>query len=79
MSIFTKSFAKDTLERSLRTGAQAVLLTLFGGSIVTTLPVDNAEAINAFAWDWRVLAGSFVGGGILAVLFALVAPVRNDQ
>lgn len=58
-TLFSVAFWKDATERAIKTGAQAVVLALGGG------------AIDAFALDWRILAGAGLGGGLLSLLTSI--------
>ncbi len=69
--MFTKAFWIAAFERGVRTGAQAVLLSITGGILVGTGEGASSEAVNAFLLDWVTLGGVFLGGFILAVLTAL--------
>jgi hypothetical protein len=64
--MFTAVFWRDLAERSVSTGAAAVVLALAGG------------AVNVLALDWRLLAGTFLGGALLSAVKGLAARVVND-
>ena len=55
-------FLKDTLERAIKTAAQAVILGLALG-----------EGFNAFAVDWQLGAGFALGGFVLSVLTSIAS------
>ena len=58
----------DGIPRMVRTGAQFVIGAT-GASELT--PID------AFALDWRLIAGSFAGGCVVWVFTTLAAPPRT--
>lgn len=65
--MWTFSFWMETLDRAVKSGAQAVILGLSLG-----------EGLNAFSVDYRLAAGFVLGGAILSVLTSLVsAPFGN--
>lgn len=64
--MLTLMFWRATLERSLSTAAQAVLLAI-GTDVVEALKVD------AFHLNWVRLGSFAVGGALLAVLKAMAA------
>ena len=59
--MFTRTFLRDLLERSLSTAAQSALLVL------------GADQIDAIAADWRTVAGFAAGGFVLSVLKGVAA------
>lgn len=67
--MFTALFWKDTAERAISTGAQAVL---------TVLSLDGVNFIVADA-DFKTLASAFGFGVLYAVLKALVASRATSQ
>lgn len=58
----------DGIPRMVRTGAQFVI----GG-----LGISEATPVDAFALDWRLIAGSFAGGCVVWVVTTLAAPPRE--
>jgi hypothetical protein len=65
--MWTLSFWKDVLERSLKTGAQAIVLGL-----------GLAEGFDLFSMDWQAAGGFFLGGMFLSVLTSVIsAPIRG--
>ncbi len=54
--------------RMARTGAQFVI----GG-----VGISEATPIDAFELDWRLVAGSFVGGCVVWVVTTLAAPPKD--
>lgn len=59
-------FWRDTVERALKTAAQAVILALGGG------------AVNVLTLDWVTLAGAAGGGALLSVLTSLASGAITD-
>lgn len=66
--MWTKQFWLATLERSVRTAAQAIL---------TALVVGDAM-LNAFETNWLNVAGIGAGGFIIGALTCLVAANVGD-
>ncbi len=58
--MWTKSFWKQTMERAIKTFAQAVLLAL-----------GASGGFNLFAPDWKTILGFGLGGMVLSVLTSL--------
>ena len=56
MSIFNPTFGVATLERAVKTAAQAAILVI------------GADQFNVFILDWVGLAGFAAGGFVLSVL-----------
>lgn len=59
VTIFTKTFVVDALERAAKTAAQSVILALGGG------------ATNVLTLDWATLAGAAGGGALLSLLTSI--------
>jgi hypothetical protein len=57
--------ATDNVPRMIRTGAQFV---------IGALGISDATPIDAFALDWRLVGGSFVGGCVVWVITTLATP-----
>lgn len=67
---WTLSFWADTLERAVKTAAQAVL---------TVLGLSNTGFGNLFEFDWTVLGQAALSGGLLSILTSLVsAPIGES-
>lgn len=73
--IFTAEFwtkridaVTDNARRMVRTGAQFVI-----GSV----GISEATPVDAFALDWRLIAGSFAGGCLVWLFTTLAAPPRT--
>jgi hypothetical protein len=66
--MFTIVFWKETADRGIKSGAQAVLLGLGLG-----------EGLNAFAVDWKLAAGFALGGLFLSVLTSLISAPFGDR
>jgi Putative lactococcus lactis phage r1t holin len=66
--MFTREFFLATLERALRTAAQAAIIAIVGTGVMAA---QDAQ-INAFTVDWAAVAGFSLGGFVLSVLFSLV-------
>lgn len=60
--MWTLNFWKDTAERAIKTGAQAIILGLALG-----------EGFNAFDMDWMLALGLFLGGVLLSLLTSLIS------
>ncbi len=58
--MFTWRFWRETIERSVKTGAQTVTVAL-GGS----------EVLNLFEMDFLLLVGAFGAGALLSVMTSL--------
>lgn len=50
------TYARDLLDRAVKTAAQSALLTL------------GADQVNALDADWRLVGGMALGGALLSVL-----------
>lgn len=61
MSIFTLAFWQATLERAVKTAAQAAILAI------------GADQVNVLTLDWQTLAGFAGGGFVLSVLTSLAS------
>lgn len=59
--MFTRTFLRDLLERSLSTAAQSALLVI------------GADQFNVLSADWQNLAGFAGGGFVLSVLKGIAA------
>lgn len=73
--IFTADFwvrridaVTDGIPRMVRTGAQFV---------IGAVGASEATPVDAFALDWRLIAGSFAGGCVVWVFTTLAAPPRT--
>jgi hypothetical protein len=66
MSIWTRTFWKDTAERVVASAA---------GGVLTALGMDAVDILDV---DWKVLVGAGVGTGFVSLLKALVASKVND-
>lgn len=65
--MWKKAFWKDTVERAIKTGAQAIVLGL-----------GLAEGFNLFSMDVTAAAGFFGGGVVLSVLTSIIsAPLSS--
>ena len=60
--MFTTNFAKQTLERALKTAAQTLILV-----------VGAAQGFDLFTADWRTLGAAAAGGFILSVLTSIAS------
>ena len=60
----------DGVPRMVRTGAQYVI----GG-----VAISDATPVDAFALDWKLIAGSFAGGCVVWVLTTLAAPPKVER
>ena len=56
------AFWKETLDRGVKSAAQAVILGLGLG-----------EGLNAFAVDWQLALGFALGGAFLSVLTSVIS------
>jgi len=65
--MFTTTFWRDTVERTVASAAGGALTALGLGSI------------DVFHLDWQVVAGSAAGTGLVSLLKALVASRLNDH
>lgn len=65
-TLFSTAFWKDAAERAIKTGAQSILLALGGG------------VVDAFALDWRILAGAGLGGALLSLLTSIGSGAYTD-
>lgn len=59
--MFSKNFAKQVLERAVKSAAQA-LIGLWVG----------AKAFDVWDVDWKLAGGVALGGAVLSVLFSIV-------
>lgn len=59
--MFTRTFLRDLLERSLSTAAQSALLVI------------GADQLNVLHADWQNLAGFAAGGFVLSALKGIAA------
>jgi hypothetical protein len=67
MSIWATRFWKQTIERMVKTAAQAPILAFSLG-----------EGFNAFDMDWQLAGGFALGGAIVSLLTSLAsAPVGH--
>lgn len=64
--MFTRSFWKDMVERVVSSAA---------GGALTALGLDFVNILDA---DWKVIAGSAAGTGLISLLKALAAHQLND-
>lgn len=62
--MFTWRFWRETIERGVKSGAQAVVLAL-----------GASEGLNLFEMDFLILVGAYGAGALLSVLTSL-ATVR---
>lgn len=69
--MFTKKFAKRTVERAIKTGAQFIAFHLTAAFTVVT--ADNMPAVNAWLTDWKTVSGSFLGGAFFSVVTSLAS------
>jgi hypothetical protein len=60
--MFTTNFAKQTIERALKTAAQTLILA-----------VGAAQGFDLFATDWNTLGAAAAGGFILSVLTSIAS------
>jgi len=60
--MWTLAFWKETVDRAVKSAAQAVILGLGLG-----------EGLNAFAVDWRLAAGFALGGAFLSILTSVIS------
>ncbi len=60
--MFTKRFWKETIERAIKSGAQAVILAL-----------GASQGLNLFDMDAVLLIGAAGAGALLSVLTSLVS------
>jgi hypothetical protein len=68
--MFTWRFLRETIERAVKSAAQAVLLAWGGGDLIGDL----------FALDWQIALGAAGGGAILSILTSIVSlPVGADD
>jgi hypothetical protein len=64
----TTRFVRETLERALKSAAQAAILVI------------GADRLDAFSTDWTTVAGFAVGGFVLSVLTSLASkPLGPDD
>lgn len=69
--IFSKSFWADTVERAVKTAAQAPLLAL---------GLSDSGPVNAFGLDVGLAGGFLLGGFVISVLTSLAsAPIGDAQ
>ena len=66
--MFSLSFWRDAIERSVKTAAQAVVLGL-----------GFAEGFNAFDIDWQLALGFAAGGAVLSLLTSLGSAPFGDK
>lgn len=69
MAIFSKTFWKDALERSISTGAQ---------SIIVGLGLDQVDVVSLVP-DFKTIASLFVAGFIVAIIKAVAAAQIGDS
>jgi Putative lactococcus lactis phage r1t holin len=68
--MLSKAFLIATLERAIKSSAQAVVLGL---------SASDAGPVNAFQLDYKGAIGFAVGGAVLSVLTSLMsAPIGNN-
>lgn len=75
--MFAKAFWKASAERSLKSGAQFVVLTIAAGAIAGTGDAQ-AQVVNAFLLDWPTLGGVFLGGILISVLTSIITAKVTD-
>jgi hypothetical protein len=64
----TSRFVRETIERAVKSGAQAAVLVI------------GADRLDAFSTDWGTVAGFAVGGFVLSVLTSLASkPLGPDD
>ena len=68
--MYTRKFWRETLERAVKSAAQAPLVAWGVGDL----------ALNAFELDWRLGAGVAAGGAIVSLLSSLAsAPIGEPE
>lgn len=67
--MFTGQFWKRTVERAVKTAAQAAVLAMVAGT----------EAVNAFSVSWEDVLGFAAGGFALSVLTSLASAPFADE
>lgn len=67
MTIFTRAFWVDAVERSVATAAEAA---------AATFVVDR---MSAFSVDWKQLAGIALGAALAALLKAIAKSARTTE
>lgn len=65
--MFTKFWWKDTLERSLSTAAQSLVL------------VVGADQLDAFSAPWEVYLGFTLGGFVLSLVKSVAAYKKDSN
>jgi hypothetical protein len=64
----SKRFVRETIERAVKSGAQAAILVI------------GADRLDAFSTDWVTVAGFAAGGFVLSVLTSLASkPLGPDD
>lgn len=66
--MWTLTFWKETVDRGVKSAAQAVILGLGLG-----------EGLNAFAVDWQLALGFALGGAFLSVLTSVISAPFGDR
>ena len=61
MTLFTRAFGLDMVERALKSAAQAGILALGGG------------AVDVLTLDWATFAGAAGGGALLSLLTSIAS------
>jgi hypothetical protein len=69
VSIFSREFNMQALERAVKTAAQAAILAIIG----TAAMAEMQSGVNAFAVDWVAVGGFTVGGFVLSYLTSVVS------
>lgn len=68
MTIYTKEFWKDAVERAVKTAAQAGILA-----------IGASEGFNLFDLDPTVFAGFALGGAFLSILMSIASSGVNKE